>query len=120
MTSSHVLEMSDEDISRLAGETQAASTERTRLEAKRGILEAGLQRLKSLHRRRNVDPLKQNQVVVEKLEQISAMTPKRSEKASTDTNCVRSASQASIPDQTPHSLKSVEMPSPVDEWLARR
>ncbi|KAL8367053.1 hypothetical protein RB599_010965 [Gaeumannomyces hyphopodioides] len=54
--SSNVLEMSAEDISRLAGETQESSLERKRLEAKRGILETGLQGLKSLHKRRNVNP----------------------------------------------------------------
>lgn len=77
--SSNVLEMSGEDISRLAGETLESSLERKRLEAKRGILETGLQGLKSLHKRRNVvNPPKQDQVGSEDSEQMSVMTPSRS------------------------------------------
>ncbi|KAM3521620.1 hypothetical protein MY4038_008968 [Beauveria bassiana] len=52
--SSNVLHMSDEDIFRLAGETQESSIERKRLEGKRETLETGLQGLKNLLKRRNI------------------------------------------------------------------
>lgn len=118
LRSSNVLEMSGEDISRLAGETRESSLERKRLEAKRGILETGLQGLKSLHKRRNVvNPSKQDQVVSEDSEQMYTMTPSRSEKASTTTNSVETAPRAIIPNEPSHSPDGVAMPSPVDEWL---
>lgn len=48
-----ILNMSPEDISRLAGETEESSLERDRLGQKRKILEMGLQGLKSLLKRRD-------------------------------------------------------------------
>lgn len=115
--SSNVLKMSDEDISRLAGETQESSIERKRLEAKRGILETGLQGLKSLHKRRNVvNPPKQDQVASEDSEQMSAMTPSWSEKASVATNSAEPAPRAIIPDEPFHSPDRVAIPPPIDEW----
>ncbi|KAJ9138996.1 p-loop containing nucleoside triphosphate hydrolase protein [Coniochaeta hoffmannii] len=64
--SREVLNMSEQDISRLAGETAESSLERKRLEAKRGILETGLKGLKSLHKHRNVvDSPKQDQGALE-------------------------------------------------------
>jgi hypothetical protein len=113
--SSNVLEMSSQDLSRLAGETRESSLERKRLETKRGILETGLQSLKSLHKRRNaVNPPKQNRVASGDSEQMSAMTPNRSENASIATN---SAEAAPLPDEPAHSLGGVAIPPPVDEWL---
>jgi hypothetical protein len=117
--SSNVLEMSDEDISRLAGETRESSLERKRLEAKRGILETGLQGLKSLHKRRNVvNRPKRDQVASEDSEQMSAMTPNRSEKASVATSSAEAAPQAIIPGEPPHYPDKVTIPPPVDEWQA--
>ncbi|KAM3509523.1 hypothetical protein MY11210_006294 [Beauveria gryllotalpidicola] len=46
--------MSDEDIFRLAAETRESSIERKRLEGKRETLEARLQGLKNLLKRRNI------------------------------------------------------------------
>lgn len=70
--SKNVLEMSEQDRSRLAGETPESSLERKRLEAKRGILETGLQSLKSLHKRRNVvNPPQKDQASSEGSEQMS-------------------------------------------------
>lgn len=116
--SSNVLEMSGEDISRLAGETRESYLERKRLEAKRGILETGLQSLKSLHKRRNVVNLpKQDQVASEDSEQMPAVTPSRSEKASIATNSDEAAPRAIIPNEPSHSPDRVAIPSPVDEWL---
>jgi hypothetical protein len=115
--SSNVLEMSRKDISRLAGETQESSLERKRLEAKRGILETGLQGLKSLHKRRNVvNRPKQDQVASEDSEQMSAMTPNRSEKASVTTSSAEAAPRATIPDEPSHYPDKVTIPPPVDEW----
>jgi hypothetical protein len=112
--SRNVLEMSGQDISRLAGETRESSLERKRLEAKRGILETGLQSLKSLHKRRNVvNTPKQDQVESGDSEQMSAMTSNRSENASIATN---SAEAAPLPDDPAHSPGRVAIPSPVDEW----
>jgi hypothetical protein len=50
--SSKVLEMSPEDISRLAGETTESSVERKRLVEKHKILNAGLRGLKGLQKQR--------------------------------------------------------------------
>lgn len=88
--SSNVLEMSAEDLSRLAGETRESSLERKRLEAKRGTLETGLQGLKSLHKRKNVNAPEQDQdrLASEDSEQASATTPSGSEKASIATDSV--------------------------------
>tara|TARA_R110002060_G_scaffold46757_1_gene57879 strand:- start:686 stop:1045 length:360 start_codon:yes stop_codon:yes gene_type:complete len=47
-----VLEMSSDDISRLAGETAESSLERKRLAEKRKILEAGLRGLKGLQKQK--------------------------------------------------------------------
>ena len=115
--SSNVLEMSDDDISRLAGETPESSLERRRLEAKRGILETGLQSLKSLHKRRNVvNPPKQDQVASEDSEQMSSMTPSGSEKASIATNSAEAAPRATSPYEPYHSPDRVAIPPQTDEW----
>lgn len=115
--SSNVLEMSEQDISRLVGETPESAVERKRLEAKRGILETGLQGLKSLHKRRNaVDPPSQDQVASENSEQLSAMTPSRSETASIGNSSAEAAPRAIIPDEASHSPDRVVTPTPVDEW----
>lgn len=115
--SSNVLEMSDEDISCLAGETRESSLERKRLESKRGVLETGLQGLKSLHKRRNVvSPPKQDQVASEDLEKMPAMTPSGSEKASIATNSTEEAPRAIIADEPSHSRDRVAISPPIHEW----
>lgn len=115
-----VLAMSEEDISRLAGETSGSSLERKRLDAKHRILESGLQGLKSLRKRRNLaNPPKQNQVASEDSEQTSAMTPSRSEKASTATNSVEAAPRAITPDEPSHSRDRIVIPPPIYEWSAQ-
>ncbi|KAF5536635.1 Mx2 (GTPase) [Fusarium mexicanum] len=53
-TSSTVAEMSDEKLYLLAAENEASAAEREYLELKQGILEKGLQDLKSLYRHRTV------------------------------------------------------------------
>jgi hypothetical protein len=75
--------MSEEEIFRLAGETPESSFERKRLETKRGILESGLQGLKSLHKRRNtVKFSKQDHATSDNSTQMSIILPNRSWKAS--------------------------------------
>ncbi len=87
--SSNVLNMSDEDISRLAGETQASSVERKRLEGKRGTLETGLQGLKNLLKRRTVANVsKEDQG--RSMGQTLAVTPSKFEASSIDANSVGS------------------------------
>jgi len=54
--SSKVLEMSPDDISRLAGETTESSIERKRLVDKRNILDAGLRGLKGLQNQKQFAP----------------------------------------------------------------
>ncbi|KAK5654259.1 hypothetical protein OQA88_7434 [Cercophora sp. LCS_1] len=74
--SSNFLEMTDQDVSHLAGETAESSLERKRLGAKREILKTGLQGLKSLHKRGNaVKSPKQDQEPREDSEKSSTMTP---------------------------------------------
>jgi hypothetical protein len=80
--SSTVEDLSDEEISSLAGESQDTKKERQRLEAKQKILEAGLQSLKRLHKHRNVVGTQQDQVASEDAEQTPAMTPGRSRRSS--------------------------------------
>lgn len=115
-----VLAMSEEDRSCLAGETSESSLERKRLDAKYRILESGLQGLKSLHKRRNLVNLpKQNQVASEDSEQTSAMTPSRSEKASTATNSVEVAPRAIIPDEPSYSPDRVAISPTIYDWSAQ-
>ena len=112
--SSNVLAMSIEDISRLAGETQASSIERTRLEAKRKILETGLQSLKSLHKRRNlVNRSKKHQGARDFLGQMSTMTTSRSEEASITPSGAEPASPAIIHEEP--SADSEEIAPTIDE-----
>jgi GTP-binding protein EngB required for normal cell division len=113
--SSNVLEMSDQDLSRLAGETRETSLERKRLEAKRLILEKGLQGLKSLHKRRSVtNPHRQDQATSEEVEQMSTMTPSSSETASIAPTSAKEAPRASIPGEPSHYPDRDA--TPVDEW----
>jgi hypothetical protein len=101
--------MSDEDISRLGGETQESSVERKRLEGKRGILETGLQGLKNLLKRRNVVNLpKEDQV--KNLEQTFAVTPSKSEAAFIATNSADSV----VSDEACRSLDKVAAVQPSD------
>lgn len=109
--SKNVVEMSGEDISRLAGETQESSLERNRLEVKHQILEKGLRGLKSLRKSRNVaNPPKQDQVASQDSDQMSATTPSQSEKASVITNSAEAVPRPITPNEASRS------PSPYCEW----
>jgi hypothetical protein len=93
-TSSNVAEMSDEELYLLAGETEKSSVERKRLELKQGILEKGLQDLKSLYKRSTVvGHRRYGGLSSEDSEEVSAMTQSRSEKGSSITGRGRAVSE---------------------------
>lgn len=119
--STDVLNMSEEDVARLAGETESSSTERRRLEAKQKILGRGLQGLRSLHKRRSlVYDLQHDQAPVDKLEKMSAMTASsKSEKESVAIESAEPPSHAVIPNQLSDSPERVEVPPSVYEWMNR-
>lgn len=76
--------MSTEDVSRLAGETMESSVERKRLDEKRKILDAGLQRLKGLLKQGQfTHPTKWDPVSSENGENKPDKTKLSSERAST-------------------------------------
>ncbi|KAM3553722.1 hypothetical protein ARSEF4850_006795 [Beauveria asiatica] len=114
--SSNVLHMSDEDIFRLAGETQESSIERKRLEGKRETLETGLQGLKNLLKRRNIVSLP-NQDQAKDSEQTFAVTPSKSEELSIATNSadsVVSDKASRAPDKAAALQPSDERPPQVE------
>ncbi|KAJ4035030.1 hypothetical protein NW756_006983 [Fusarium oxysporum] len=93
-TSSSVAEMSDEELYLLAGETEESSDQRKRLELKQGILEKGLQDLKSLYKRSTVVGHRgYHGLSSEDSEKMSAITQSRSEKGSSITDGGRTASE---------------------------
>jgi hypothetical protein len=119
--SSNVLDMSSEDIARLAGETPASVIERNRLQTKRRTLEAGLHSLKSLHRRMNiVDRSKGHQTGRDILGQMSTMVPSGSDKASiASTSRAEPASQTIIHEEPSQSPGILDIPPTTDEWRYR-
>ncbi|TVY76848.1 Interferon-induced GTP-binding protein Mx3 [Fusarium oxysporum f. sp. cubense] len=93
-TSSNVAEMSDEELNFLAGETEESSAERGRLELKLGILEKGLQDLKSLYKRSTVVGHRgYHGLSSEDSDKVSAITQSRSEKGSSITDGGGTASE---------------------------
>jgi len=110
-----LVERNAQDISRLVGETPESSRERKLLEAKRGILETGLQGLKSLHKRSNfVKPPKLDQVA-SKDSEIAAIMSSGSKSASMAADNAEAAHRATTPDEAPHSPDIVAMPMSA-EW----
>ncbi|KAF4943639.1 hypothetical protein FSARC_14867 [Fusarium sarcochroum] len=116
--SDKIVRMTDEDILRLAGETQESKLERKRLETKLGILETGLQGLQSLRRRRSlVNSTKQDEVKLGDPEKIMAEPDSRSEKLSPTTSSVGAAPLAPTPGAPSHiSIEDKELPK-VDNWM---
>lgn len=115
--STNVLAMSGEDVSRLAGETQESSLERERLEAKREILETGLQCLKSLYKRRNdANHSQQDHVTSDNSARLSAMSTDRHGKLLIATNGAKGVPRANISEVPSHSPNEVEIPPPTDGW----
>ncbi|KAM0547829.1 hypothetical protein ACHAPJ_010175 [Fusarium lateritium] len=98
--SGNVVEMSDEDLYLLAGETQESCIERERIEVKQRILERGLQDLKSLYKRKTVVDLRRKDgLVSEDSDQMSAITRSRSGEASIITSSARAPSEEASPDE---------------------
>lgn len=115
--SKNVMNMSSDDITRLAEETPESSTERSRLKGKRETLETGLQNLKSLYKRRNINNRpQQNHVTSDDSEETPVLITSRSEKSSTATSDSEKAPRASIHDEPPHSPDGVSVPSSSGEW----
>ena len=110
--------MSEEDISRLAGETEETSVERKRLEEKHGILKKGLQNLKGFLKRRNVvSSSTQDQVASGDSEKMPPMTPGRSEKASIATNSTYEGPRLIVPYEARHSAENeASVSSPTSGW----
>jgi hypothetical protein len=105
-----VMDMSEEVVSGLAGETPESSTERQRLEAKHKTLKAGLQSLKSLYKRRNSDkPPEQDQVALEDPQQTPDMTPRISDKASVATDSAESGVQDNTLGEPSPFLEKIEL-----------
>ncbi|KAF4960871.1 hypothetical protein FGADI_704 [Fusarium gaditjirri] len=93
-TPSSVVEMSDEELYLLAGETEKSSLERKRLELKREILERGLQDLKSLYKRSTVvGHTAYRGSSPEDSENVSTITQSKSEKESPTSDRGRDASE---------------------------
>ncbi|RBR12056.1 hypothetical protein FVER53590_04403 [Fusarium verticillioides] len=96
-TASSVAEMSDETLHLLAGENEESANERKRLEQKQGILEKGLQDLKSLYKHSTVAGSRRYQVLLsEDPEKVSAITQSKSEKGSSTTDRGRAASEVFV------------------------
>lgn len=118
--SKDVVDMNPQELSHLAGETRESSLERQRLEAKRSILRTGLQSLKSLNKRRNVvNPAEPDQMTSEESDQVSVMTPSRSEKSPVATNSAGAAPREIIPDEPSHSPDRVVIAPAVDDWATQ-
>ncbi|KAM0217107.1 hypothetical protein ACHAPA_006021 [Fusarium lateritium] len=95
-----VAEMSDEDLNLLAGETKESSSKRKHLEAKKGILEKGLQDLKSLYKRRTIVELtKQDDAMFEEPRKETPIAQSGSGKASITACSVGTASEDHSPDE---------------------
>ncbi|KAH7245306.1 P-loop containing nucleoside triphosphate hydrolase protein [Fusarium tricinctum] len=92
--SGYVAEMSDEELFLLAGETEESRSKREHLEAKRGILEKGLQDLKSLYKHRTIiDLTNQKDPALEDSKKVTDLTQNGFEKSSVATSSIGIASE---------------------------
>jgi len=115
--SSHVMEMSQQDLKSLAGETEDSAAERKRLETKRGVLVTGLEALKRFHKRKLVNSPTQKQSASGR-EPMSTTTPNRSEDASLGSNSTDETAPRQV--LTPvysHSPGTVSLRHTTNEWL---
>jgi hypothetical protein len=86
--------MSDEELFLLAGETEESCSKREHLEAKRGILEKGLQDLKSLYKHRTIiDLTNQKDPALEDSKKVTDVTQNGFEKSSVATSSIGIASE---------------------------
>ncbi|KIL93924.1 hypothetical protein FAVG1_02486 [Fusarium avenaceum] len=92
--SGFVAEMSDEELSLLAGETEESRSKREHLTAKRGILEKGLQDLKSLNKHRTIiDLTNQDDSGLEDPKKVATITQNGSGTSSVATTSIGAASE---------------------------
>lgn len=89
------MNMSDEDVYLLAGETEESSTERERLETKKGILEKGLQDIKSFNKRRAFVDLGRYEEVALECSEMPGIARSKLETASETSTRVKAASERS-------------------------
>jgi hypothetical protein len=110
--SGYVAEMSDKDLFLLAGETEESRSKREHLEAKRGILEKGLQDLKSLYKHRAIiDLTNQDDSALEDPKKVTTITQNDFEKASVGTYSIGIASEGFSPNEL--SIAEEKPPSPL-------
>lgn len=108
LRSSEFWEMSSDEISRLAGESEESSVERKHLHEKRKILNAGLRALKDLQRQRQIaDPAPCDLTSLADLENESSNITSASGKASTASS-VRGASPTLSFQEIPESHEPFE------------
>ncbi|SCO40148.1 related to Mx2 protein (GTPase protein) [Fusarium fujikuroi] len=116
-TSSSVAEMSDEMLYLLAGENEEISAERKRLELKQGILEKGLQDLKSLYKHSTVAGRREyHGLLPEDIEKVSAITQSKSEEGSSINDSGRAASEEFVEELPTSQEKHPEFQADHIKW----
>lgn len=116
-TSSSVAEMSDEMLYLLAGENEEISAERKRQELKQGILEKGLQDLKSLYKHSTVAGRREyHGLLPEDIEKVSAITQSKSEKGSSTTDRGTAASEVFVEEVPISQKKRPELQADHIKW----
>lgn len=114
--SGHVAEMSDEDLFLLAGETEESHSKREHLKAKRGILEKGLQDLKSLYKHRTIiDLTNQDDSALEDPKKVTTITQNGFEKASIATHSIGIASEGFSPNELSNAEEKPPSPLQADD-----
>ncbi|KAF5591764.1 Mx2 (GTPase) [Fusarium pseudocircinatum] len=116
-TASSVAEMSDETLHLLACENEESATERKRLELKQGILEKGLQDLKSLYKHSTVvGSRRYHGLLSEDPEKVSAITQSKFEKGSSITDRGRAASEVFVEEVPISSEQRLELQTDHIKW----
>ncbi|KAF4503070.1 Mx2 (GTPase) [Fusarium agapanthi] len=114
-TSSSVAEMSDENLYSLAAENEASSVERKYLELKQGILEKGLQDLKSLYKHRTVRG-GYHGLLSQDPEKKSAITRSKPEKGSSVTDSPRAVTEVFVEEVPINGEQQPELPADHIKW----
>lgn len=106
--------MSDEDLSLLAGETEESRSKREHLTAKRGILEKGLQDLKSLYKHRTIiDLTNQDDSALEDPKKVATITQNGFRKSSVATPSTGIAPEGFSANELSNAEE--KLPSPLQE-----
>lgn len=91
--SANIMNMDEQDLHLLAGETPKSSMDRERLKVKQEILEKGLKDIKGFYKRRAViDPVQHDEKAWEDSEEVSATAGGRLEQASDISSSVKADS----------------------------